>query len=78
MYTTYHLTSAQEANNDILDSIKATYKSKPITIVVEEEGVDFPLTADMKLVLDERIQENGKNYLSAEESINQLNKRYGL
>ena len=29
MYTTYHLTSAQEVNSDILDAIKATFKSKP-------------------------------------------------
>jgi len=78
MYTTYHLTSAQEVSIDILNSIKTTFKSKPITIIVEEENNNFNLTADMKAILDERIQENGKNYLSAEESINQLNKKYGL
>ena len=43
MYTTYHLSSAQDVNVDILDSIKAAFKSKPITIIVEvdedeEEG----------------------------------------
>jgi len=78
MYTTYHLTSAQEVSIDILNSIKTTFKSKPITIIVEEEDNNFNLTADMKAILDERIQENGKNYLSAEESINQLNEKYGL
>jgi len=31
MYTTYHLESADEINSDLLDSIKAIYKSKPIT-----------------------------------------------
>lgn len=56
MYTTYHLTSAQELSTDILDSIKATYKSKAITIIVEEDDNDIELT----------------------ESINQLNKKYGL
>ena len=78
MYTTYHLTSAQEVSTDILDAIKATFKSKPITIIVEEEDNDFGLTADMKAVLDERLQEDEKTYLSAEDSINQLNKKYGL
>jgi hypothetical protein len=78
MYTTYHLTSAQELNTDILDAIKATFKSKPITIIVEEDDSDFELTADMKTVLDERLQEDESTYLSAEESINQLNKKYGL
>ena len=78
MYTTYHLTSAQEASIDILDSIKIAFKSKPVTIIVEESYKDFDLTTDMKSILDERIQENGQNYLTAEESINHLNKRYGL
>jgi len=77
MYTTYHLTSAQEATADILDAIKTTFKSKPITITIEENN-DFELTADMKFILEERLQEDEKDYLSAEESINQLNKRYVL
>ena len=37
MYTTYHLSSAQELTTDLLDAIKATFKGKPITITVEEE-----------------------------------------
>lgn len=78
MYTTYHLTSAQEVNTDILDAIKATFKSKPITIIVEEEDCDFPLTTDMKVILDERLQEDEQDYLSGEKSVNQLNKKYGL
>ncbi len=78
MYTTYHLNSAQDLSTDILDAIKATFKSKPITIIVEEDDSDFELTVDMKTVLDERLQEDESTYLSAEESINQLNKKYGL
>ena len=78
MYTTYHLASAQEVSTDILDAIKATFKSKPITIIVEEDDSDYELTSDMKAVLDDRLQEDESTYLSAEESINQLNKKYGL
>jgi hypothetical protein len=78
MYTTYHLTSAQDVSTDILDAIKVTFKSRPITIIVEEDNRDFDLTADMKAVLDERMQEDESTYLSAEESIIQLNKKYGL
>ena len=37
MYTTYHLASAQEVTTDILEAIKANFKSKPIVITVEEE-----------------------------------------
>jgi hypothetical protein len=79
MYTTYHLTSAQDVSTDILEAIKLTFKSKPITIIVEEDqDDDFELTAQMKSVLDERLLEDEKQYLTAEESINQLNKKYGL
>ncbi|MCW3128360.1 MAG: hypothetical protein JWO03_4018 [Bacteroidetes bacterium] len=78
MYTTYHLTSAQDVNSDILDAIKAAFKSKPITIIVEEDDNAFELTADMKVVLDDRLQEDEKTLLSADESLSQLNKKYGL
>lgn len=37
MYTTYHLSSAQEITSDILEAIKVNFKSKPIIITVEEE-----------------------------------------
>ena len=77
MYTTYHLSSAQDVSTDILDAIKATFKSKAITIIVEENDSDFELTEGEKAVLDERLQEDEKAYLSVEESINQLNKKYG-
>jgi len=78
MYTTYHLTSAQDVNSDILDAIKAAFKSRPITIIVEEDDEDFELTTEMKNVLDERLLEDEKTYLTGEESINELNKKYGL
>ena len=78
MYTTYHLTSAQEVNSDILDAIKAIFKSKPITIIVEEGTDNFELTTDMKTVLDDRLLEDESTYLTAETSINQLTQKYGL
>ena len=73
MYATYHLTSAQEVNSDILDAIKAAFKSKPITIIVEEDQGEFDLSTDLKAVLDERLLEDEQTYLSADDSINQLN-----
>lgn len=78
MYTTYHLKSAQEVNTDLLDAIKATFKSKPITILVKEEESEDELPADTQAVLDERLQEDETTYLSAEESLDKLNKKYGL
>ncbi|HMR19976.1 MAG TPA: hypothetical protein PKA53_11815 [Sphingobacterium sp.] len=61
-----------------MDAIKATFKSKPITVIVEEDDSYLELTADMKDVLDGRLREDETTYLSAEESIEQLNKKYGL
>ena len=78
MYATYHLTTAQEINADILDAIKIAFKSKPITITVEEDDSDFDLTADMKSILEERLQEDPASYLTAENSINLLNNKYGV
>ena len=78
MYTTYHLNSAQEINSDILDAIKAIFKTKPITIIVEEDDSDFELTNDMKAILDDRLAEDEKTYLSSDESIKWLNKKYDL
>ncbi len=37
MYSTYHLNSAADINEDILKAIKNTFKEKPIVITVEEE-----------------------------------------
>lgn len=37
MYTTYHLASADELTNDIIDAIKTAFKSKPISITIQEE-----------------------------------------
>jgi hypothetical protein len=77
MYTTYHLDSAQDITPDILDAIKIAFKSRPITITIEEED-DFEITEEMKAILDERLKEDGSDYISAEESISQLKSKYGL
>ena len=78
MYTSYHLTSAQEVSTDILDAIKATFKSCPITIIVEEDDDNFDLSTELKDTLDQRVQEDETTYLPAKESISRLNKKYGL
>ncbi len=52
MYITYHLSSAEEITTDILDAIKANFKSKAIVITVEEEE-DYKLSQEMKEILDE-------------------------
>ena len=78
MQKKFHLSSAQEVNTEILDAIKVAFKSKPITITVEEDENDYEITSEMKSVLDNRMQEEESTYLTAEESIRKLNKKYGL
>ena len=78
MYTTYHLESAQDVDTDLLDSIKATFKSKSITITVEEADCDDELTDEMKAILDERLLEDESTYITGDESIAQLKAKYGL
>lgn len=78
MQTTYHLSSAQEVNADILEAIKLTFKSRPITITVEEREQDLEISQEMKNLLDERLAEDESDYLTADESINQLKDKYGL
>ena len=78
MYTTYHLSSAQEVNTDILDAIKVAFKSRPITITIEEEEQDFEISQEMATILDERLLEDESDYITADESIKQLKRKYGL
>jgi hypothetical protein len=75
MYTTYHLKSAEEMPN-IVEAIISAYKSKAITITIEDE--EDELTQEMKNILDERLQEDDSNYLTAQQSIELLKNKYGL
>ena len=79
MYTTYHFLSAQELSTEILDSIKAKFKSKPITIIVKENEEDeIELTNEMKYILDNRLKEDDATYLTINESMDRLKNKYGL
>jgi hypothetical protein len=76
MSTTYHLSSAEELSAEIVDAIKATFKSKPITITIEED--DFELTDEVIQKLDERLLEKNSTYITSEESLQRLEGKYGI
>ncbi|NLZ94598.1 MAG: hypothetical protein GX921_02085 [Bacteroidales bacterium] len=78
MQTTYHLDSAQDVSTDLLDSIKAAFKSKSITITVRESDCDSELTDEMKAILDERLQEDKSTDMSGEDFLKELKERYGI
>jgi hypothetical protein len=78
MLTTYHLSSADDLNDDLLKSIKAAYKSRPITITVEEDS-DYPELSDDQInILEERLLEEESTYISAADSIKDLEVKYGI
>jgi hypothetical protein len=61
MYTTYHLSSAQDVNVDILEAIKLAFKSKPITITIEEDS-NFEISQETKNMLDIRLNDYLQNH----------------
>ena len=78
MCTTYHLASAQEVTTDILDSTKATFKLKAITIIVEEADDFSELDSSIKKILDERLLEDERDVQTADDSILHLKNKYGI
>jgi len=78
MTTTYHLASAQELNNDILEAIKLAFKNKSITIVVQEDTDNYELSNEEKGILDHRLNEDKTDYISGEESLKQLRDKHGI
>jgi hypothetical protein len=78
MSTTYHLSSAQDLNIDLLEEIKVRYKSKSITIVIEESDLEYELNLEEKALLDQRLSENKEKYLSRDESVSILKNKYGV
>jgi hypothetical protein len=78
MLTTYHLSSADDLNNNLLKSIKAAYKCRPITITVEEDS-DYPELSEGQInILEESLLEEESTYISAADSIKTLEEKYGI
>ena len=75
MQTTYYLSSAQEINADILEAIKIAFKSKPITITIEEQHLS-EVNEDTKEMLDYRLNDYLKNPTKVENFEDLLDKMY--
>jgi hypothetical protein len=76
MQLTYQFASADDINSDTIDAIKKAFKSKAITLMVQIAEPDEELSDDLKSVLDNRLEEDVATYLSSEESITLLRKKY--
>lgn len=75
MQTTYYLSSAQEINADILEAIKIAFKSKAITITIEEQKLS-EVNEDTKEMLDYRLNDYLKNPNDVENFEDLLDKMY--
>lgn len=75
METTYHFSSAQEINADILEAIKIAFKSKAITITIQEQ-LTPELNNETKAMLDNRLSEYLKNPVEVENFEDLLDKMY--
>lgn len=49
-----------------------------VEVIILPKNDDFVLTDDITSMLEQRLSEPDTNYLSAEDSINELKKRYGV
>jgi len=78
MQTSFHFNSAQDINNEVIDKIKSTYDTKSITITVEDNTDTYSLSVEQKNLLDNRVNENTADYISASESINRLKRKNEL
>jgi hypothetical protein len=75
MNTVFHLSSADEINDDLIKSIKAAYKKKPISITIEE---DFSIPNWQKEEVRRRAkhaEENPESLLDFDDFINNFEKK---
>lgn len=49
-----------------------------VEVIILPKGDDFYLTDELVVELEQRLNEPSEEYISAEDSINELRKRYGI
>ena len=75
MNTVFHLSSADEINDDLIKSIKAAFKNKPISLTIEE---DFSIPNWQKEEVKRRAKyaaENPESLLDFDDFIENFEKR---
>jgi hypothetical protein len=77
MQTVIHLNSAEEFSQEILESIRKMFHSRPITISVEDSLMET-LEEEEREILDSRLKEPDACYLSAEKSLEMLKRKHAL
>ena len=70
-------------NRQISLNLPEEFDAQEVEVIVlskdnHELPDDFELSDEQKAILDERLKEPDENYISAEESMKRLRKKYGL
>lgn len=65
-------------NHKVSITLPEDFDAAEVEVIVLSKEDDFILTDEQKAILDERAKERDENYISAEESIKNLRKKYGL
>ena len=65
-------------NHSFKITLPDNFNADEVDVIIMPKQDDFILTDEMKAILDERAKEDISTYITAEESINRLNKKYGL
>jgi hypothetical protein len=56
----------------LIDAVKAIYKTKPITFIVEEEE----LSIEERNILVNRLEEDESTYITSQQSVDMLKKKF--
>ncbi len=54
------------------------FDADEVEVIILPKYDDYSLTDEMKAILDQRLHEPTENYITEEESLEQIRKRYGL
>ncbi len=65
-------------NHSFKITLPDNFNVDEVDVIILPKQDDFILTEEMKAILDERAKEDVSTYITAEESINRLKKKYGL
>jgi virulence-associated protein VagC len=65
-------------NHSFKITLPDNFNADEVDVIIMAKQDDFILTDEMKSILDERAKEDVSTYITAEESINRLKKKYGL
>lgn len=75
MNTVFHLSSADEINEDLIKSIKAAFKNKPISLTIEE---DFSIPDWQKKEVKRRAEyakDNPKSLIDFDDFVERFEKK---